>query len=80
VNAINLAEGKARFSELVARAEAGEEIVVSRRGKPIVKLIAVEQPRKSFDMGALRRLTASMKGPAVDSAAFIRELREGDRY
>ena len=35
---INIAEAKARLSELVARAEAGEEVVIARSGKPVVSL------------------------------------------
>jgi prevent-host-death family protein len=35
---INIAEAKARLSELVARAEAGEEVVIARGGKPVVAL------------------------------------------
>lgn len=82
MNAINVAEGKARFSELVARAEAGEEIVVARRGKPVVRMVAVEQPRKAFDIAAIKAHLASMKqvGPIVDSEAWWRTFREADRY
>ena len=35
---VNLAEAKAHLSELVARAEAGETIQISRRGKPVAQL------------------------------------------
>ena len=48
-------EAKAKFSELLDAAEAGEEIVITRNGKPSVKLIpetgpgATSRPRqKSF--------------------------------
>ena len=82
MNAINVAEGKARFSELIARAEAGEEIVVARRGKPVVRMVAVEQPRKPLDIAAMRVHLASMKqeGPVVDSEVWWRAFREADRF
>jgi prevent-host-death family protein len=35
---MNIAEAKAKLSELVARAEAGEEVIIARDGKPIVAL------------------------------------------
>ncbi len=35
---VNIAVAKARLSELVARAEAGEEVVIARGGKPVVTL------------------------------------------
>lgn len=36
---INIAEAKARLSALVDRAAAGEEIVLSRAGRPIARLM-----------------------------------------
>jgi len=38
---IPVAEAKNRLSELIARVEAGEEIAVTRRGKPVVRLVPV---------------------------------------
>lgn len=37
---VPLAEAKNRLSELIARVEAGEEIAVTRRGKPVARLVA----------------------------------------
>jgi prevent-host-death family protein len=36
---MNIAEAKAKLSELIARAEAGEEVIIARDGKPVVSLI-----------------------------------------
>lgn len=43
MNEIPVAEAKNRFSELVKRVEAGEQIVVTRRGKPVACLVAVDE-------------------------------------
>lgn len=40
----NLYEAKTAFSELVRRAAAGEEIVIAKAGKPMVKLVSLETP------------------------------------
>jgi prevent-host-death family protein len=48
---VNIAEAKARLSELVARAEAGEEVVLARNGKPIVTLT----PHEAKPPAAARR-------------------------
>jgi prevent-host-death family protein len=37
---VSITLAKAKLSELVARAEAGEEVVITRRGKPVVTLTA----------------------------------------
>jgi prevent-host-death family protein len=39
-----LAEAKNRFSELVTRVQNGEQVSVTRRGKPVVSLIAAIDP------------------------------------
>lgn len=43
-------EAKTRLSELVARAEAGEDVVIARAGAPAVRLVPVEHasPRRTF--------------------------------
>lgn len=47
---VNIHEAKTQFSRLVDQAEAGEEIVIARAGKPVARLVALEtltrQPRK----------------------------------
>lgn len=53
VSEFAVAEAKAKFSELLGRAEHGEEIVIKRHGEPIAKLVpikpktSVEERRKS---------------------------------
>lgn len=46
-------EAKTNLSKLVARAEAGEEVVIARNGKPVARLIAVERkPSRASVLGA----------------------------
>ncbi len=40
---INIPEAKAKLSELLDRALAGEEIVIARAGKPLARLVPVEE-------------------------------------
>ena len=53
---ISLAEAKASFFELVAQVEnTGEETILTRRGKPIVKLVPINVPqRKSVEFGFMK--------------------------
>jgi antitoxin (DNA-binding transcriptional repressor) of toxin-antitoxin stability system len=45
VATFNIAEAKAKLSELVARAESGETVVIARGGKPVVELKLAETAR-----------------------------------
>ncbi len=77
---INLAEAKAHLSELVARAEAGETIQISRRGIPVVELRAVAQGRKPIDVAMLRAVTDSLPQSTQSAEELVRAMRDGDRY
>jgi prevent-host-death family protein len=37
---VNIGEAKADLSDLIDRAAAGEEIIIARAGKPVVRLLA----------------------------------------
>ena len=41
VDIVNIAEAKAKLSALVDRAAAGEDIILARAGKPLVRLTAL---------------------------------------
>jgi prevent-host-death family protein len=50
---VNVQKAKAELSKLIARAEAGEEVIIARRNKPVVKLVPVAaEPLKSRGFGA----------------------------
>jgi antitoxin (DNA-binding transcriptional repressor) of toxin-antitoxin stability system len=38
----NIAEAKARFSEMVQKAMIGEEVIIAKDHKPVLKLVALE--------------------------------------
>lgn len=80
MDTVSLADAKAHLSELVARAERGEDVCITRRGKPVVKLTRVEQPKKPIDFEAIRRLRESMPNQKESSEEFIRRMRDDTRY
>jgi prevent-host-death family protein len=58
----NIAEAKARLSELVARAADGEDVIIARDNKPMAKLISVHPKRK----GGIKIGTLDGKGWMAD--------------
>jgi prevent-host-death family protein len=48
---VNIHEAKSRLSSLVARAEAGEEIIIARANRPAVRLVPVEETRMQRRLG-----------------------------
>jgi prevent-host-death family protein len=68
MKAVAIYEAKARFSELLAAVQAGEEVSITKHGKPVVKMVAVASD------GA----EAAAKRERVEAAfARLAELREG---
>ena len=68
---ISVTEAKAQLTELVRRAEAGDEIVLTRHGHPAVRLVAVKRRRLSPQerMALLEELRAASvnatRGPSA---------------
>ena len=48
----NIAEAKANFSKLVQKAMLGEEVIIARDNKPVLKLVALDQPRRARKPGS----------------------------
>ena len=43
---VNIGTAKTQLSKLIHRAEAGEEIIIARAGKPVVRLVPVVEHEK----------------------------------
>lgn len=65
----NIAEAKSHFSELVKLALQGEEIVIARDNKPLLRLAPVNEVRKE-------RLPGSAKGQILAVSPDFDELPE----
>ena len=68
---VTIHKAKTNLSQLIARAEAGEEIVIARAGTPVVKLVPVEAPKP-------KRVFGSMKGRASLDEKFWEPLPEDE--
>ena len=68
---VNVHAAKTHLSKLIARAEAGEEIIIARDAKPVVKLVAVAGPKPKRAFGA-------MAGKARVTRAFFEPLPEDE--
>ena len=77
---VRLADAKAHLSEYVDRVEAGDEIAITRRGKPVARLTAVDRPRRKIRLADLEALTAAMPFQQEIAADLVRSMRDDDRY
>ena len=86
--ALSIGEVKSHFSALAQRVEAGEEIVVSRHGKPVLKLVPYSAEEAAQEakavrvraaMARLRELQAQPDWPKISVAEFLEWRDEGRR-
>ena len=54
VTQVNIAQAKARFSELVKKAISGEEVVIARHNKPLLRLVPLTAGTKPREPGTAR--------------------------
>jgi prevent-host-death family protein len=71
---INIAQAKAQLSDLVNRAVAGEEIVIARDNKPLVKLVSISRgisrQRKPGSATGLVKIAADFDAPLEEFAQY----------
>ena len=71
---VNLDQAKAHLSELLDKVEAGEEVVITRHGRPMAHLSAVFRPK--LPLRPLAEFRAKMPTWRKPSAALLREARD----
>ncbi|WP_446831773.1 type II toxin-antitoxin system Phd/YefM family antitoxin [Candidatus Foliamicus sp.] len=73
---VSIAQAKARLSELLNKVEAGQEVVITRRGKAVARLSPTANPKKPLplaDLAVFRTSMSSLRRPAAD---LLREARD----
>ena len=51
---VNIHEAKTQLSKLVDRAAKGEPFVIAKAGKPLVKVVALDAPKRPRRLGFLK--------------------------
>ncbi len=78
MHAMSLAHAKAHLSELLNTVESGQEVVITRHGRPVARVlpaIAVKQALPLARLAKLRQQIPSRKGSSADA---LRELRDAE--
>lgn len=76
---VNIHKAKTELSKLVERAEAGEEIIIARAGRPAARLVSLPKPRGRRRLGLLDgkfRIPDDFNAPLPDSVIRAFEGRK----
>ena len=76
---VPVSEAKAVLTDLVRRAEAGEEVILTRHGHSAVRLVAIERtPDRATRRALLNALRGAAAGTPGPSAARSQDFLYGD--
>ena len=77
---VSLAQAKAQLSELLNKVECGEEVIITRRGKPVAHIRQAEPGKKPLPLEKLAAFRARLPRWRKDSTSLLRDLRDDERY
>ena len=76
MDSIGIYEAKSKLSELVGKAEAGEVVAITRRGRPVAKIVPVKRSEMVDNSEAVDELIRFSKTIKLKRRLTQRELRE----
>lgn len=74
MHTVSVAEIKSHLSEILNQVLAGEEVIVTRRGEPIIRIEAIKKPLKSIP--SLEKFRAGLPRMKISSTEILRQLRD----
>jgi prevent-host-death family protein len=82
MHTLSVAEAKARLSDVLAQVEAGEEVVITRRGVAIARIVAEPAVRSpQFDMAELFEFVDGQPmHVGMDAGQCVGEMRTDARF
>jgi prevent-host-death family protein len=76
MSTVSLTEAKTRMSQLLDSVEAGEEVIITRRGQPIARISPLEKPKHAVkSLAEFRSCMPRWRKPSVE---LVREMRDED--
>lgn len=78
MGAYSIAQAKAHLSALVEQVARGEAVTLTRRGKPVARIVSLGEPnaKPKIDLVRLRAFRATMPTSTVNSAVMVRKMRD----
>ena len=76
---VSVAQAKSGLSALIAAVEAGETVVITKRGRPVAEMRGRRAPATPVDLAQLQRTTKGMK-VADEAVDVVRRLRDDAQY
>jgi prevent-host-death family protein len=76
---VSVVKAKANFSRLLAEVEAGQEVVITRRGAAVARISGVAPNKIPLNMKSIAAFRAGLKPAKPAASELIRRIRD-ERY
>ncbi len=73
---VSLSEAKERFEDLIKRVESGEQVTITREGRPVVTMVSSTLIPAKRPLPARTEFRASQDLLQTNSTDLIRQLRD----
>jgi antitoxin (DNA-binding transcriptional repressor) of toxin-antitoxin stability system len=74
---VNILDAKTQFSSLIAAVQAGEEVIIANRGKPVAQLVLPKQkPHKTKGFGLFKKMGLPPPAEDWDSPAVNKMIHQ----
>ena len=74
---VNVKDARSNLSSLLDRVEAGEEIIITRRGKKVAKMV---RPQAEDHLPSLKEFRASLKIEGKPMSQEVIDAQREERY
>ncbi len=76
----SVAHAKAHLSALLEQIEQGQEVLITRRGQPVARLVPADKNKAPLNFQRLQKLRASQTMASTSAATLVRAMRDAERY
>ena len=73
---VNVREARQHIGRLLDAVEAGEKVIIMRRGKPVAKLLVVEKEDVELRFPDRKEFRSQFSSAKMTSATLIRKMRD----
>lgn len=77
---INLAEAKAHLSAVLDDVAAGQQVVITRRGRPVARIVPEPAPRKRAASAWVEELRGFVEAQPKAAGSSVVDMRDSERY
>ena len=78
MHSMSLAHAKAHLSELLNTVESGQEVLITRHGRPVARVLPANAVKQTLPLARLAKLRQQLPAREGSSADVLRALRDAE--